>query len=135
MRIFTRPRLLAGATLALALAGAIHYLGLARADERGGSAVGELRPASTKASNLITGDGGAQPQTMEAFLTDVTTDIDAYWEKVFAASDLPTPRVSYDWKEMFIHPKASGGVLFQLYEQLDAPGNLGGPPLEDGETA
>lgn len=32
------------------------------------------------------------------------------------------PRVSYDWKEMFIHPKASGGVLFQLYEQLPAPG-------------
>jgi methylmalonyl-CoA/ethylmalonyl-CoA epimerase len=38
------------------------------------------------------------------------------------------PRVSYDWKEMFIHPKASGGVLFQLYEQLDTPGFLGGPP-------
>jgi hypothetical protein len=38
------------------------------------------------------------------------------------------PRVSWDWKEMFIHPKSSGGVLFQLYEQLDAPGNLGGPP-------
>jgi hypothetical protein len=38
------------------------------------------------------------------------------------------PRVSYDWKEMFIHPKSSGGVLFQLYEQLDTPGFLGGPP-------
>jgi methylmalonyl-CoA/ethylmalonyl-CoA epimerase len=31
------------------------------------------------------------------------------------------PRVSYDWKEMFVHPRASGGVLFQLYEQLDEP--------------
>jgi hypothetical protein len=31
------------------------------------------------------------------------------------------PRVSYDWKEMFVHPKASGGELFQLYEQLDEP--------------
>jgi methylmalonyl-CoA/ethylmalonyl-CoA epimerase len=41
------------------------------------------------------------------------------------------PRVSWDWKEMFIHPKSAGGVLFQLYEQLDAPGNLGGPPLEE----
>ena len=39
------------------------------------------------------------------------------------------PRISWDWKEMFVHPKSSGGVLFQLYEQLDAPGNLGGPPL------
>ena len=38
------------------------------------------------------------------------------------------PRVSYDWKEMFVHPKASGGVLLQLYEQLDAPGNYGAPP-------
>src|SRR3954453_2608 len=97
MRIFTRPRLLAGATLALALAGAIYYLGPARADERGGSAVSELRPASTKASNLITGDGQQQPQTMEEFLTDVTTDVDAYWEKVFQASGLQQPRVSYDW--------------------------------------
>jgi methylmalonyl-CoA/ethylmalonyl-CoA epimerase len=41
------------------------------------------------------------------------------------------PRVSFDWKEMFIHPKSSGGVLFQLFEQLDAPGFLGGPPKED----
>ena len=40
------------------------------------------------------------------------------------------PRVSYDWKEMFIHPKSSGGVLFQLFEQLDEPGFLGGPPVE-----
>ncbi len=43
------------------------------------------------------------------------------------------PRVSWDWKEMFIHPKSSGGVLFQLYEQLDAPGNLGGPPQPSHE--
>ena len=42
------------------------------------------------------------------------------------------PRVSYDWKEMFIHPKSSGGVLFQLFEQLDEPGYLGGPPKKDG---
>ena len=41
------------------------------------------------------------------------------------------PRVSWDWKEMFVHPKASGGVLFQLYEQLDAPGTLGGPPADE----
>jgi methylmalonyl-CoA/ethylmalonyl-CoA epimerase len=31
------------------------------------------------------------------------------------------PRVSYDWKEFFIHPRASGGVLIQLYEQLESP--------------
>jgi methylmalonyl-CoA/ethylmalonyl-CoA epimerase len=40
------------------------------------------------------------------------------------------PRVSYDWKELFIHPKSSGGVLFQLFEQLDEPGFLGGPPKQ-----
>ena len=38
------------------------------------------------------------------------------------------PRVSYDWKELFVHPKSSHGVLFQLFEQLDVPGYLGGPP-------
>lgn len=42
------------------------------------------------------------------------------------------PRVSYDWKEFFVHPRSSGGVLFQLYEQLDAPGNLGAPPSSGG---
>ena len=41
------------------------------------------------------------------------------------------PRVSYDWKEMFVHPKTTGGVLFQLFEQLDIPGFLGGPPKEE----
>ena len=99
MRILTRPRLLAGATLVLALAGAVHYLGAARADDRGGSAVSGLRPAPTTERNLITGSGddAQQPQTMEDFLTAVTTDVDGYWEKVFAASDLPTPKVSYAW--------------------------------------
>ena len=99
MRILTRPRLLAGATLVLALAGAMHYLGPARADDRGGSAVSGLRPAPEHAKNLITGSGNdaQQPQTMEEFLTAVTTDVDGYWEKVFAASNLPTPKVSYAW--------------------------------------
>ncbi len=31
------------------------------------------------------------------------------------------PRVSWDWKEMFVHPRSSGGVLFQFFEQLDEP--------------
>jgi len=77
MRILTRPRLLAGATVVLALAGA----------------------ATARASNLITGDGDAaqQPQTMEEFLTATTTDVDAYWEKVFKASGLAQPRVTYTW--------------------------------------
>ena len=94
MRILTRPRLLAGATLVLALAGAFHYLGSAQADDRGGSAVGKLKPAS----GLVTGaDGAQQPETMEEFLTAVTTDVDSYWEKVFETSSLEQPRVSYAW--------------------------------------
>ena len=34
---------------------------------------------------------------MEEFLTAVTTDVDAYWTKVFEASGLTTPKVTYDW--------------------------------------
>ena len=75
MKITTRARLLAGATLVLALAGASQFLGSARADDI---------------------DAG-QPQTVEAFLTAATTDVDAYWTKVFAASGLAEPRVSYAW--------------------------------------
>ena len=91
MRLLTRARLLAGATLVLALAGAWHYLGSARADEQAESKVTGLKPAPTHASNLITGSGdGTQPQTMEEFLTAATTDVDAYWEKVFETSDLST---------------------------------------------
>ena len=97
MRILTRPRLLAGATLALALAGALYYLGSARADERGGSAVSGLKPAPAPAQNLIPGAGAQEPQTMEEFLTAVTTDVDAYWEQVFETSELEQPRVSYAW--------------------------------------
>jgi predicted metalloprotease len=94
MRISTRPRLLAGATLALVLAGALLYLGSARADDRRGGPVGNLEPAQ----DLTTGTAGdQQPQTMEEFLTAVTTDVDSYWEKVFEASDLEQPRVNYAW--------------------------------------
>ena len=73
MKITTRARLLAGATLVLALAGALLSLASARADEP------------------------SEPQTMEEFLTAATTDVDAYWTKVFADSDLAEPRVSYAW--------------------------------------
>jgi predicted metalloprotease len=35
--------------------------------------------------------------TVEAFLTDVLRNVDAYWVRTFAASDLPEPRVGYAW--------------------------------------
>lgn len=31
------------------------------------------------------------------------------------------PRVSWDWKEFFVHPRDTNGVLFQLYEQVPPP--------------
>src|SRR5918993_611158 len=98
MNIPTRARLLAGATLVLALAGTWHYLGSAQADERSNGPVSRLEPSATHASDLVTGDGeGTRPQTMEDFLTAATTDVDAYWTKVFAASGLAEPKVSYAW--------------------------------------
>ena len=84
----TRPRLLAGATLLLALAGTWHLLGSAEADDR----------ARSPASTLITGTGESkQLETIEELLTAVTTDVDTYWEGVFEASGRDTPRVSYAW--------------------------------------
>src|SRR4051794_25736805 len=93
-----RPRLLAGATLLLAVGGAAYFLGSARADDHATGTTARLRPAHTQASNLITGSKDApQPKTMEQFLTAVTTDVDTYWTKVFKDSGLDAPRVSYDW--------------------------------------
>jgi uncharacterized protein len=40
---------------------------------------------------------GAEPKTVEEFLTSVTTDVDAYWMDEFAESGLDVPRVSYRW--------------------------------------
>ncbi len=35
--------------------------------------------------------------TIEGFLTDVITNVDAYWTETFAANGLPEPRVAYAW--------------------------------------
>jgi predicted metalloprotease len=93
LRSLTRPRLLAGAALLLALAGASQFLGSAKADTRpaapsGGSGTHDL---------ILGSQDSAQPQNMEQFLTAVTEDVDAYWTKVFEDSGLPEPKVSYDW--------------------------------------
>ena len=98
MKITTRARLLAGATLLLALAGAWHHLGSAQADEQANGPLSRLKPSPAHASDLVTGDGASdQPQTVEEFLTAATTDVDAYWTKVFAASGLAEPKVKYAW--------------------------------------
>ena len=89
MRPLIRPRVLGGVAMLLALVGASQFLDSAKADKR----------ASTPAThNLTVGStAGRQPQTMDEFLTAVTQDVDAYWTQQFKNSNLPEPRVSYDW--------------------------------------
>ena len=89
MSFLIRLGLSGAAALVLALAG-IQYFGSASASE-------PTEP-SADAHNLITGsEDGAQPKTMEQFLTAVTTDVDTYWTKVFEDAGLQEPRVGYTW--------------------------------------
>ena len=53
------------------------------------------RPERT--SPTVRSRGRNEVTTIDAFMTDVLQDIDAYWTRTFAASDLPEPRVRYDW--------------------------------------
>ncbi len=87
MRSKTRPRLLAGAALLLAVGGAAACLASAQADGGSGRAGGE---------RLVL-DSQEQPQDMDGFLTAVTRDVDAYWTGQFEAAGLQEPRVAYQW--------------------------------------
>ena len=86
-----------------ALAGAAYLMAGARTDDQAvaspHSRTPALAPASTSpAHDLILGSkDSAQPKNMDEFLTAVTKDVDAYWTQVFKDSNLPEPRVSYDW--------------------------------------
>ncbi|HWT93270.1 MAG TPA: neutral zinc metallopeptidase [Solirubrobacteraceae bacterium] len=53
------------------------------------------RPEQT--SPKVRSRGNNEPQTIDAFLTDVLGSVDGFWTKTFATSDLPEPRVSYNW--------------------------------------
>ena len=53
------------------------------------------RPEQT--SPTVRSRGRNEPQTIDAFLTDILTDVDRYWTRTFATADLPEPRVRYDW--------------------------------------
>jgi uncharacterized protein len=53
------------------------------------------RPERT--SPTVRSRGRNEVTTIDAFMTDVLQDIDGYWTRTFAASDLPEPRVRYDW--------------------------------------
>jgi uncharacterized protein len=85
-----KRRVIGGAVVLVALAGAAVHYGSARADERTSA------PATTAAAQELT-LGSSQPRTMDDFLTGVLKDVDGYWTKQFADAGLPEPRVSYDW--------------------------------------
>ena len=53
------------------------------------------RPEQT--SPVVRSRGRNEPQTIDAFLTDVLGSIDRYWTRTFRASGLPEPRVTYHW--------------------------------------
>jgi predicted metalloprotease len=50
-----------------------------------------------RTSPTVRSRGRNEPQTIDAFMTDLLGDIDRYWTRTFAASDLPEPRVRYVW--------------------------------------
>src|SRR4051812_7523408 len=73
MHRLTRPALLAGAALLLALG------------------------VSQASALAYSPKDSATPESMDQLLTAVTQDVDAYWTKEFKESGLPEPRVTYDW--------------------------------------
>ncbi len=66
-----------------------------------------------RTSPTVRSRGRNEPQTIDRFLTDLITDIDRYWTRTFATSDLPEPRVGYQW----VAPGAS--VLTACGERAD----------------
>jgi predicted metalloprotease len=50
-----------------------------------------------RTSPRVRARGRTGTTTIDAFLTDLLQDIDAHWTRVFAQTDLPEPRVSYNW--------------------------------------
>jgi len=62
--------------------------------------LGDLRqavPRAERTSPTVRSRGRNEPTTIDAFLTDLLQDIDGYWTRTLRASDLPEPRVGYDW--------------------------------------
>ena len=58
--------------------------------------IGQLEqvvPRAQRTSPEVEGRG----QTIEAFLTDVIGNVDAYWTRTLAENDMPEPRVRYHW--------------------------------------
>jgi predicted metalloprotease len=54
-------------------------------------------PSPRRTSPVVRSRGRHEPETIDAFLTDLLRDIDGYWTRTLAANDLPAPRIHYDW--------------------------------------
>ncbi len=54
-------------------------------------------PRAERTSPTVRSRGRNEPTTIDAFLTDLLQDIDAYWTETFRAARLPEPQVRYDW--------------------------------------
>lgn len=68
--------------------------------ERVEEVLGEMRRALPRAQQTdpsVQARGQTGTGTIDGFLTRILQDVDAYWERTFAASDLPQPRVAYTW--------------------------------------
>lgn len=71
-----------------------------RFGERAGEVLDQLGKAfarPTRTSPTVRSRGRNEPTTIDAFLTDLLSDIDRYWSTTFRTSDLPEPRVGYYW--------------------------------------
>jgi uncharacterized protein len=63
-------------------------------------ALGDLEKAFPRArttSPQVQSRGNTESTTIDRYMTGVIEDVDNYWTKTFAASDLPEPRVRYSW--------------------------------------
>ncbi|CAA9520512.1 MAG: YpfJ protein, zinc metalloprotease superfamily [uncultured Solirubrobacteraceae bacterium] len=52
-------------------------------------------PRAQRTSPTVRSRGRNEPETIDVFMTRVLDDIDGYWERTFAAADLPQPSVSF----------------------------------------
>lgn len=63
----------------------------------------QVVPRAERTSPVVRSRGSDEPETIDVFLDRVLRDIDAYWERTFAAARLPRPRVGFE-------PVAPGAV-------------------------
>lgn len=57
----------------------------------------QVLPEARRTSPTVRSRGRNEPQTIDAFLTDVLGSVDRYWTRTNAAADLPQPVVAYRW--------------------------------------